>query len=29
MQSLKAFASDEVIIINEDQNYLSEQKYLQ
>jgi hypothetical protein len=29
MQSLKAFSSDELVVINEDQNYLANQKYLQ
>ncbi len=28
MQSLNAFSSDELVIINEDQNYLANQKYL-
>lgn len=28
MQSLKAFSSDELVVINEDQNYLANQKYL-
>ena len=28
MQSLKAFSSDELVVINEDQNYLTNQKYL-
>ena len=29
MQSLNAFSSDELVVINEDQNYLANQKYLQ
>lgn len=29
MQSLNAFTSDEVEVINEDQNYLADQQYLQ
>ena len=28
MQSLNAFTSDELVVINEDQNYLANQKYL-
>jgi len=28
MQSLNAFTSDEVVIINEDQNFLADQNYL-
>lgn len=28
MKSLNAFTSDELIVINEDQNYLADQKYL-
>ena len=28
MQSLNAFSSDELVVINEDQNYLANQKYL-
>jgi hypothetical protein len=28
MQSLNAFTSDELVVINEDQNYLAKQKYL-
>lgn len=28
MQSLKAFSSDEVVIVNEDQNFLASQSYL-
>ena len=28
MQSLKAFSSDEVVIVNEDQNFLESQSYL-
>jgi hypothetical protein len=28
MQSLNAFTSDELVVINEDQNYLTNQKYL-
>lgn len=28
LQSLKAFTPDELVVINEDQNYLANQKYL-
>ncbi len=28
MQTLNAFTSDELVVINEDQNYLANQKYL-
>jgi len=28
MQSLNAFTSDELVVINEDQNYLANQQYL-